>query len=156
MQRGLHGSPAILRRLAAQQGGSMLIETALALLAALPLCFFGFEACMMTYTQGVLVDAANVAVRYAIVHGTDSTSCSGPSSGCGDATGANVAAVVTQDAAMSAHDISAMQVQVSYPDGASTPGSHVLVTVSYVYVPYLHYAGLAKTLTATSEGVIVY
>ena len=132
------------------------LETALALTVAFPLCFYGFEVCMMTYTEGVLSDAANLAVRYAVVHGTDSTSCSGPSTGCSDQAGANVEQVVTQDAQVALHDMTKMSVSVAYPDGASTPGSRVSVKVAYTYVPYMNYLGLAQKLGSTAEGVIVY
>lgn len=143
-------------RLLREMQGASALETALALAVGLPLCLYGFEICMMTYTDGVLGDAARLGVRYAIVHGTDSTNCSGPSTGCGDPSGLNVAQVVSSDAQISFHDMSKLSVTVSYPDGTSTPNSHVRISVAYTYVPYINYAALAQNLTATAEGVIVY
>ncbi len=136
--------------------GSLLIETALALMLAFPMVFAVFEICMFSYTQSVLGDAARTGVRYAIVHGTDSSNCSGPSSGCTDSGGTNVKSVVQQNAANSLHDLSAMTVNVSYPDGSSSPPSRVIIAVQYTYVPYLNMPGLAQTMHSTAEGRIVY
>ncbi len=145
-----------LCKLLRRSDGAAALETALALMVGLPLCFYGFEVCMMTYTQSTLRDAASQGVRYAVVHGTDSTTCSGPSKGCGDSSGANVSSVVAKDATLSLHDLTKMSVAVTYPDGASTPGSHVLIKIAYTYVPYVNYSGLAQQLGATAEGMIVY
>jgi len=146
----------LLRSLLHRTHGSATLETALALIVGIPFCLYAFETCMMTYTEGVLADATRMSVRYAIVHGTDSSNCSGPSKGCADSTGANVQDIVTDDAAVSLHNMSGLVVSVSYPDGTSTPGSHVLVQSSYPYVPYFALPGMTQTLQAESEGVIVY
>lgn len=136
--------------------GSLLIETALGLLVVIPLVFWMIELCMFTYTMSVLGDAARQGVRYAIMHGTDSSNCSGPSSGCGDSSGANVTAWVKAYAASSFHDLSDMNVQVSYPDGSSAPPSRVQVSIQYLYVPYLKLPGIERTMNLTAEGRIVY
>ena len=52
---GVRDRATALRR---ESGGSVLIETSLALLVAMPLFFAVFELCMFTYTQSVLSDAA--------------------------------------------------------------------------------------------------
>ncbi len=70
--------------------GSMLIEFSLSVWVLFLMTFLIFEFCMAIYTYSVLSNAAREGVRYAIVHGTDNSSCSGPSSGCGDSTGSNV------------------------------------------------------------------
>jgi Flp pilus assembly protein TadG len=103
------------------EDGSLVVETALSLLVVMPMVFWLFEMCMLTYTYSVLGDAARQGVRYAIVHGTDSGNCSGPSSGCGDTSAANVKSVVNAAAAYSFHDLTRMTVQVTYPDLASNP-----------------------------------
>ena len=136
--------------------GSLLLETALALMLALPVIFGVFEICMFTYTLSVLEDAARMGVRYAIVHGSDSGNCSGPGSRCADSAAANVQSAVQQNAANSLHDTSAMTVNVSYPDGSSSPPSRVIVAIRYTYVPYLNLPGLAQGMSATAEGRIVY
>jgi hypothetical protein len=145
-----------LRLLLRRTHGSATLETALALIVGIPFCLYAFETCMLTYTEGVIADATRLGVRYAIVHGTDSSNCSGPSKGCADSTGTNVQNVVSNNAVISLHNMTGLVVTVSYPDGTSTPGSHVLVQSSYDYVPYFSMPGIAQTLQAQSEGVIVY
>lgn len=137
-------------------GGSLVVETALALMVALPMVLWLFELCMFTYTYSVLGDAARQGVRYAIVHGTDTTNCSGPSTGCNDTTGANVISVVQKAAAFSFHDLSQMKVQVTYPDGASNPPSRVNVAINYTYVPYVKLPGIANAMQLNAQGRIIY
>jgi Flp pilus assembly protein TadG len=145
------------REFANRQDGSMLIEFSLSVWVLFLVTFLIFEFCMMTYTYSVLGNAAREGVRYAIVHGTDSSSCSGPSSGCGDATGGNITAVVNSFAAVSFHDTTGMTVTPSWPDGKSTPASRVLVTIRYPYVPYFTLPGFtAPSMQVTAEGRIVY
>jgi hypothetical protein len=119
--------------------------------------FLIFEFCMMIYTYGVLCNAAREGVRYAIVHGTDNSLCSGPSSGCGDTAGSNITAVVDGYAALSFHDTSGMTVTPAWPDGTSTPDSRVLVTVTYPYISYLQIPGFSSpSMSVTAEGRIVF
>ena len=133
-----------------------MVETALGLLVVMA-CVLGIiECCMMSYTYGVYLDAAHQGVRYATMHGSDSSSCSGPSTGCGDSTGTNVANQVTTYAAHFVSPASAPSVVVSYPDGSSTPSSRVNVTVTYSYTPLFHSSGVAAAFHASSQGVIVY
>ena len=134
-----------------------MIETAIALFTATIVAFWLFELSMFAYTYSVLNVAARDGVRYAIVHGIDSGTCSGPSSGCGDVTGANVASVVQNMAANTLHDMSSMTVVVSYPDATgSKPLSLVTVTVNYTFVPYFNLPGIKDAMQVTSEGRIVY
>ena len=155
---------AFLRRLYRRLGtghvraeeGSLLVETALSLLIVIPMVFWMFEMCMLTYTYSVLGDAARQGVRYAIVHGTDSGNCSGPSSGCADSSAANVKSVVTTAAGFSFHDLSKMTVQVTYPDLASNPPSRVNVTINYTYVPYIKLPGIANSVQLSAQGRIIY
>jgi Flp pilus assembly protein TadG len=138
------------------EAGSLVVETALSLLLVIPMVFWMFEMCMLTYTYSVLGDAARQGVRYAIVHGTDSGNCSGPSSGCADSAAANVKSVVTAAAAYSFHDVSKMTVQVNYPDLASNPPSRVNVTINYTYVPYIKLPGIANSVQLSAQGRIIY
>ncbi len=145
------------RGIVSEQCGSMLIEFALSVWTLFLLTFLIFEFCMTIYTYSVLGNAAREGVRYAIVHGTDSSSCSGPSSGCGDTTGSNISTVVRGFAAVSFHDISGMTVTPSWPDGTSTPASRIKVTINYPYVAYMSLPGfVAPTMQITAEGRIVY
>lgn len=135
----------------------MLIEFSLSVWTLFLVTFLIFEFCMSIYTYSVLSNAAREGIRYAIMHGTDSSSCSGPSTGCGDSTGSNVTTVVQGYASVSFHDLSAMTVTPSWPDRASTPNSRVLVTISYAYIPYLSIPGFTSPqMQVTAEGRIVY
>lgn len=138
------------------ENGSLMVEAALALLVVLPMVFWLFEMCMLTYTYSVLGDAVRQGVRYAIVHGTDSANCSGPSSGCGDSAGADVIAVVKNSAGYSFHNLAEMNVEVNYPDASSSPSSRVNVSINYMYVPYIQLPGIAQNIQVSAEGRIVY
>jgi Flp pilus assembly protein TadG len=134
-----------------------MVETSLSLILAFALAFLLFEVSMLAYTYSVMNNAAREGVRYAIAHGADSSNCSGPSTGCGDTTGANVTAVVRSYAATSFHDISGMTITVGYPDATkSAPLSLVTVTVNYTFVPYFKFPALSSTLHLTSQGRILY
>ncbi|HZY64190.1 MAG TPA: TadE family protein [Edaphobacter sp.] len=135
---------------------SALIETALSLIVTFLLAFGLFELCMFSYTCIVLNDAAQEGVRYAIMHGTNSSNCSGPDNGCTDKSYDNVKAVVKTAASASLHDVSAMTINVTYGDATAAPGHPVSVSVVYTYVPYVNFPGLERTMTFTSEGRTIF
>ena len=144
-------------RLVRDEAGAMLIEFALSVWTLFLVTFLIFEFCMLLYTYSVLGDAAREGVRYAIAHGTDSSLCSGPGPGCADSGGSNVVSVVKNYTAVSFHDMSGMTVTPSWPDGASTPSSRVVVTISYPYISYFSLPGfLSPTMHITAEGRIVF
>lgn len=138
------------------ESGSALVETSLAVLLSFPLILVVFETCAFCYTQALIGDAARAGVRYAIVHGTDSSSCSGPSTGCSDLTGANIVSMVHTYAGSLMSRLSTAIVNPSWPDGSSAPPSRVLVTISYTYSPIFANVGGPITMTASAEGRIVY
>ena len=137
--------------------GQAALEMVVSLTVALSLVFWLFELCMLTYTCSVLNDAAQEGVRYAMMHGTDSTVCSGPDVACTNQSPySNVQAVVITAASASLHNISAMTVTVSYANSTAASGNPVTVKVAYTYIPYLNLPGLANALTFTSQGEILY
>jgi Flp pilus assembly protein TadG len=141
----------------ADDSGSALLEFVLSVWMMLWVTFLIFEFCMLVYTYSVLANAAREGVRYAVVHGTTNTLCSGPSSGCGDSSGGNVVAVVRSYAALSFHDLRAMTVSPAWPDGKSTPGSRVVVTITYPYISYLQLPGfVSPNMTLSAESRIVF
>ena len=144
-------------KLASDEKASAVLEVALSAWTLLLVTFLIFEFCMMIYTYSVLSNAAREGIRYAVVHGTSNASCSGPSNGCGDSSGSNVVTVVRGYAALSFHDLRGMTVTPSWPDGKSTPGSRVIVTMNYPYLPYLHLPGfVSPTMTVTAESRVVF
>jgi Flp pilus assembly protein TadG len=124
-----------------RQRGQTLLETALMIVIIFTVMIWVFEIGQLMYTYTVLGDAANEGVRYAIVH-----------SG-GDVAGTT--ARVKSFAATSRHDISAISVAVTAPDGNYNPPNLVRVKVSYTYVPYLKVFITPPTLTAYAEGRMV-
>lgn len=150
-------------RLLLEETGQALIEVALSLILTVGFCFLVFEFSMMTYTFVVMNNAAREGVRYGIVHGTNNNSCSGPGGigpanttvTCGDSGGTNVKTQVTTYAAASLHTLPAADVIVTYPDASSAPPARVQVQITYPYVPFISYPGLAPTMTLTSVGRIV-
>jgi len=140
-----------------REEGQAQVEFALSIMVVLLTVFFAWELLMAIYTASVMADAAKEGVRYAIVHGSNSTLCSGPnvSSPCAyDPAGDQVVNTVKDFAKASLHDISAITVTVTYPDGNNDPPSLIAVTVTYNYVPYINLP-FAPTLTTRAAGRIV-
>ena len=155
--RGLASLLARSRRSAAGgECGSALIETSLAYMLGMAMVLGIIEFAMMCYTFGVVSEAARTGVRYAVMHGSDSSVCSGPTTGCTDFTGANVVARVDAFAATFAKNRSAMAVTVTYPDSASTPPSRVVVSIAYTYVPLFTISSTGHVFHVTEQGRIVY
>jgi Flp pilus assembly protein TadG len=124
-----------------RQSGQALVETALMIWVVITVVFFIFELGWLMYTYSVLADAANEGVRYAIVH-----------SG-GDPAGTQ--ARVKTFAGASMHDVSAIRVTVTAPDGDYTPPNRVRVTVAYAYIPVLPQFVWAPTMHSFAEGRMV-
>jgi len=126
-------------------------------LLVMSLVFWLFELSMFTYTCSVLNSATREGVRYATLHGADSSVCSGPDTTCTDRSPySNVQAVVTSAASVSLHDLSAMTVTVAYSNNTAAVGNPVTVKVAYTYVPYVNLPGLQNSVTFTSQGQILY
>jgi Flp pilus assembly protein TadG len=127
-----------------RQRGQSLLETALMIVIIFTVMIWVFEIGQLMYTYTVLGDAANEGVRYAIVH-----------SGGGAASTPTTKTTVTNFAKTSIHDMSAISITVSAPDGNYNPPNRVRVKVSYTYVPYLKVFTTPPTLTAYAEGRMV-
>jgi Flp pilus assembly protein TadG len=130
------------RGLLNEQHGAVMIEFAISSLLVLTVLFMTLELCGAVYTYAVLADAANEGVRYAIVHSADTSGAINQ---------------VNTYAAYSMHDVSHIQVSVTYPDGSSVPPNRVAVSVSYQYVPYLgNFMKNPPTMSAFAQGRLVY
>jgi Flp pilus assembly protein TadG len=151
---GRSGASGLFARLRCEQG-SVAIETSISFMVMILFIFGIMECCMMGYTYAALEDAAREGVRYAIVHGTDSPSCDGPSTGC-DATAANVKSDVSTYAGRFVGNLATMVVTVSYPDGTSTAMSRVKVSVTETYQPVFKLPGTSHAMTVSSAGRILY
>jgi Flp pilus assembly protein TadG len=138
------------------ESGVAIVETALCITLIMTCMLAIVECCMMGYTYSTYEDAAEQGVRYATMHGTDSSNCSGPSQGCADSTGLNVQNAVSTFASSYVQHVSGMTIGVTYPDSTSTPLSRVMVTVTYTYKPLFGLPGFSHVFTVTSEGRILY
>jgi Flp pilus assembly protein TadG len=140
-----------------ETSGQATLEFALSFTVITALVFGLFEICMFTYTCSVLNEAAAEGVRYAIMHGTDSTICSGPDAACPNQSPySSVQAVVKATAAASMHDVSAMTVGVSYANATAAPGNPVTVSIVYTFVPYVNFSWIKRSVTFTSAGQVIY
>ncbi len=138
--------------------GQASVEFLLSIIFLLLIIFGGFETVMLLYTYNAVGGAAKEGLRYAVVHGCGATSatCSGSCSpACADTGAANVSAVVKSYAQLSFHDISSMNVSVSYPDGGASSPDRVRVTVQYPYRPLLNLGWPTVTVDSAAEGRII-
>jgi len=143
--------------------GQAQVEFILTIVFVLVLIFGIFELFMLIYTTNVLADAAKEGVRYAVVHGSNTTNPGTASTGTcsansGSSTPSSVVGQVCNFAALSFHDVSGMTVTVTYPDGGTSNAApnRVQVQVSYAYAPFmaLGWEAAVINLGAAAEGRI--
>jgi Flp pilus assembly protein TadG len=157
---GKNSLQAVRRR----QGGQAIVEFALTLTLLMLLMFSILELSIFIYTYSVLANAAKEGVRYAIVHGANNGSPSGPSSGTASsppctASSSNVTNVVNQAksfAGFSTLSTANVNVFVCYLDGNNELNSLVEVSVNYPYRPLFGFNWPSVTLYANSAGRIVF
>jgi Flp pilus assembly protein TadG len=130
-----------LRAVGRNQRGQALLETPFMFIVIFMVVFWVFELGWLMYTYSVLADAAYEGVRHAVVR-----------SG-GDTTGTQN--TVKTFAAASLHNVSAVAVSVTFPDGNAQPPNRIRVTVTYTYVPYLPNYIFAPTMHTYAEGRMV-
>ena len=134
------------------QRGATLIEFALCALVLVLFLLSGIEMDRLILVYSNMANAAAEGERYASVHGSQSSSASGPGADPSDIV-TTVKNYLTGIDQSSSH----LTVHVTYDDGTNTPGSHVKVLITYNYDPWV--SGLMPsglTLTAVSEGMITY
>jgi Flp pilus assembly protein TadG len=154
----------IFERLRTGEKGQATVEFALTVVL-LVLFIVGFlELVTLVYTYNVLADSAKEGVRYAIVHGANNATASGPASGAASSppcttSSANVAEVKTavrNYLKASFHDASAMTVNVCYFDGDNQASHRVQVAVSYAYQPFFGLGWPRVTVKAAAAARIAY
>ena len=154
----------IFKRLQKNEKGQATVEFALTVVL-LMLFIVGFlELVTMVYTYNVLAGSAKEGVRYAMVHGSNNATPSGPTSGAAGSppcttSSANVGAVQTavkNYAGVSFHDISAMTVNVCYFDGDNQASHRVQVAVHYPYQPFFGLGWPTVTVHAAAAARIAY
>ena len=115
---------------------------------------------LLMYAYNTLADAAKEGVRYAIVHGTKNSNCSGPSTSAicttSDTVAANVKTAVFDFAAVSAQSISKnTDITVTYPEACSNPGCLVRVEIHHQYTPLFGLRWPSVTINAAADGRIM-
>ena len=126
------------------------------------------ELIFMMHAYNTLADSAKEGVRYAIVHGTGNSTCSGPGLPaasppitCSASPYPLVQAAVTNFAGLSLHSTTTMVVNVDYnPNSANgsacnVPGCMVKVTVQYPYQPLFGLGWPTVTIYAAASGRIM-
>lgn len=151
-------------RIASERGASM-VEFVMTLLIITFVLFLLVEFSLWVYAYNVMADAAKAGVRYAIVHGSNSTIPSGPTctGGCTtDATCAdnspnvtNVQNEVKKWAKFSVYSTSSINVTVCYLDGTNTAPGRVQVKVSNPTTAFFSKLWSTAAITATAQGRIV-
>lgn len=151
-----------------REAGQGMVEFALVITFVF-LLFVGIvQMILLMYAYTTLADAAKEGVRYAVVHGTQNSSCSGPSTsgfcGTSDTAGTNVKNAALNFgansstnalAAISFQNITSSEITVTWPDSCSNPGCTVRVTVSHTYTPLFGFAWPSITLNAAAQGSIM-
>lgn len=147
------------------------------------LLFVGIlQMILLMHAYNTLADAAKEGIRYAIVHGTENSNCSGPGNPnvnpvipcTADPSGRNVITTVLNFGGLSFQNLNAdTDVSVSYNpqdqngtcangkngscsgSGCSVPGCMVRVTVSHKYAPLFGLGWPTFTLNAAANGRII-
>lgn len=150
------------------EAGQAMVEFALVSVFLFVLFVTILQTILLMHAYNTLADAAKEGVRYAIVHGTGNSACSGPGLPlatpavvCGDTSGTNVKTAVTNFAAVSFQNVPTSEVNVEYnPNGANgalcnVPGCLVRVTVAHTYNPLFGLNWPSLTLNAAADGRIM-
>ena len=124
-------------------------------LTALLIAVIDFGRMILLYTT--VSDAARVGQRYAIVHGSDAGTPSGPAND-----DANVTAIVDNYAQVAGLNTANLTVHVYYytkgeaTPACNSPGCWVKITATYPYNPLSTYFPISANLSSVSEGVITF
>jgi len=136
--------------------GQTYAEFMMTVLPALSLIFGVISFAMTVYTWSFLSNAARDAVRYAIVHGSKSTS---------PATSDTIQTLVRSEAkGLTGSSITvstcwnpkAPPNQCPGPTGNNTPGNVVSVKVSYSFHPFYPFNNVTLPLSSAAQMVISY
>jgi Flp pilus assembly protein TadG len=139
-----------IRRSRRRSEGQAIVEFALTLVILMILIISVLEMLGLIYTYTVIANSAKEGVRFAIVHGVDNSSPSGPGSTTA------VSNRVKDFAGFAMHDVSNLTIAVSYPDGNNNLASRVQVSVSYPFRPLFGMGWPSVTVFSNAAGRIVF
>jgi Flp pilus assembly protein TadG len=135
----------------ADDRGHYLVEFSFSILPLLILIFGVVEVSRMVLVYNTVAHAARAGVRYAIVHGSDSS-----------VSKSQIQTIVTNFLSVAPMNAASVTPTVTYEQkgtpaaDCTNPGCKVTVSVSYTYDPLTTLAPLSVNLSSTSEGVIVF
>jgi hypothetical protein len=151
-----------------------MVEFALVITFVFLVFASALQMIVLMSAYNTVADAAKDGVRYAFVHVTVNTNCSGPGNPisnpaitCPDTSPyPNVQQAVVNFAALSFQNVSTSDVTVDYdPNGANTsstfgaqcsaPGCIVKVTVAHIYTPFFGLGWPNITLSAGASGRVM-
>jgi len=141
-----------------------LIGTAASASTIVAICLTASEIANDSRSIISFSNAARAGARYAIVHGADRPTTGvnavdqqSPAS-CAPSSCTQIQTVVQNYASAGLINGNNVTVTVNFPSSNNAVGSHVQVTATYTYDPLVGYFAtvLNKTLSSTSEGVIVF
>ncbi|MGH9502108.1 MAG: TadE/TadG family type IV pilus assembly protein [Terriglobales bacterium] len=147
--------------------GQAIVEFSLVAVFLVLLVIAFIELIFLVYTYIMLADSAKEGVRYAIVHGNENATPSGPigpgavaapNAPCTTDSG-NVTAVktaVTNYSGSSGHAIATGNIKVCYSDGDNLPTHRVTVAVTYPYQAFFGLGWPTVNVHAEAEGRIVF
>jgi TadE-like protein len=161
-----------------KQDGQAMVEFALVIFLVFMLIAATIQMILLMYAYNTLADAAKEGVRYAIVHGTQNSICSGPGNPnitpvvtCPDPSGSiYVIPAVTNFAGLSFQNVTSGEVTVSYnprdsngtcangpcsSTGCSAPGCMVRVSINHTYLPFFGLGWPTFPLNAAAEGRVM-
>jgi len=165
-----HVRCSICRSRMHKASGQAQVEFALIIVFIMMMILGSIELISLMHAYNALADAAKEGVRYAIVHGTNNSTPSGPSCPCIDIDGPAAPpgtipgygsgyGVVATYAQYAMHDITGMAVTVNYLDTANPPANQppnrVQVVVSYPLHPLFNLGWPTVTVNAAAEGRIM-
>ena len=133
-----------IRTTPSRNRGQASVEFLLSSVFFLTMIFAAVQLILVIYTYVLMAEAAKIGVRYAVVHGSNSISASGP----GNTTG-------VQNAVKRIVNYSGMTITVTYPDGNGDPPSRVRVQVSYPFSAF-SLGWPLPTIRASAQGRITF
>lgn len=141
------------------QGGQAMVEFAVAATLFFTLIAAILDLSRGVWYQGTLQNAVREATRYAMVHGSASSSPVGPADGNYTAGPPSTDSTLTTLVKQYVPGLSTSSVTVgsSWPNGDDVAGHQVTVTASFPFTPFFRIWGLGTiTLSATATQTIVH
>ena len=139
----------LLRVFRRREQGQALVEFALISIVFFILVFGMIDVGRAVWNYNTLAQATREGTRYAIVHGSNSSSPSGP--------GNEAAVVNTVQTYGGGLNPAQLTVNATWLGGSNAPGSDITVTSQYTYEPIFNFLGIVSfNMTSTSTMQITH